>query len=84
METQRNDLPWKLTSPTALMTLPLGAFMLFLSIRTRVDPVSAARDFGLPLSGSEALPWLSVKSGRDLGVGLLGEELSRVTGRPAD
>ncbi|PTL82005.1 DUF4267 domain-containing protein [Vitiosangium sp. GDMCC 1.1324] len=70
METHRNDLSWKLTSPTAVLTLLLGAFMLFLSIRTTVDPVGAARGFGLPLSGSEALPWLSVKSGRDLGVGL--------------
>ncbi|WNG47685.1 DUF4267 domain-containing protein [Archangium minus] len=70
METQRNDLSWKLTSPTALLTLLLGAFMLFLSILSRVDPVGGARGFGLPLSGSEALPWLSIKSGRDLGIGL--------------
>jgi hypothetical protein len=70
MEMHRNDLSWKLTSPTALLTLLLGAFMLFLSIRTLVDPVAAARGFGLPLSGPEALPWLSVKSGRDLGIGL--------------
>ncbi|MFP2927768.1 DUF4267 domain-containing protein [Pyxidicoccus sp. 3LG] len=70
METHRNDLPWKLTSPTALLTLLLGAFMFFLSINALVDPVGAARGFGLPLSGSEALPWLSVKSGRDLGIGL--------------
>ena len=70
MEAHRNDLPWKLTSPTALLTLLLGAFMLFLSIRTRIDPVGAARGFGLPLSGDDALPWLSVKSGRDLGLGL--------------
>ncbi len=70
METNRNDLSWKLTSPTALLTLLLGAFMLYVSILTRVDPVAAAKGFGLPLSGSEALPWLSVKSGRDLGIGL--------------
>ncbi|WP_163991050.1 DUF4267 domain-containing protein [Pyxidicoccus caerfyrddinensis] len=70
METHRNTLSWKLTSPTAVFTLLLGAFMLFLSINSRVDPVSAARGFGLPLSGSEALPWMSVKSGRDLGIGL--------------
>ncbi len=70
MNTHRNDLPWKLTSPTAVLTLLLGAFMLFLSISTMVDPVAAARGFGLPLSGAEALPWLSVKSGRDLGLGL--------------
>ena len=70
MEATRNELPWKLTSPTALLTLLLGAFMLFLSLNTTLDPQSAARGFGLPLSGSEALPWLSVKSGRDLGIGL--------------
>ncbi|MCP3141583.1 DUF4267 domain-containing protein [Pyxidicoccus xibeiensis] len=70
METNRNDLSWRLTSPTALLTLLLGAFMLFLSINTMVDRVAAAKGFGLPLSGSEALPWLSVKSGRDLGIGL--------------
>ncbi|NMO20511.1 DUF4267 domain-containing protein [Pyxidicoccus fallax] len=70
MQTHRNDLSWKLTSPTALLTLLLGGFMLFLSINTRMDPVGAARGFGLPLLGSEALPWLSIKSGRDLGIGL--------------
>ncbi|QSQ21745.1 DUF4267 domain-containing protein [Pyxidicoccus parkwayensis] len=70
METTRNDLSWKLTSPTALFTLLLGAFMFFLSINTMIDPVSAGHGFGIPFSGSEALPWLSVKSGRDLGIGL--------------
>jgi hypothetical protein len=70
MEAKRNDLSWKLTSPTALLTLLLGAFMLFLSINTTLDPVAAAQGFGIPLSGSEALPWLSVKAGRDLGIGL--------------
>lgn len=70
METHRNTLSWKLSSPTALLTLLLGAFVLFLSISTMLDPLAAARGFGLPLSGSEALPWLSVKSGRDLGLGL--------------
>ena len=70
METHRNDMSWKLTSPTALFTLLLGAFMLFLSINATLNPVSAAQGFGLPLSGSEALPWMSIKSGRDLGIGL--------------
>ncbi len=64
------DLPWKLTSPTALLTLLLGAFMLFISINSVLDPTSAAAGFGLPLSGTEAIPWMHVKAGRDLGVGL--------------
>lgn len=70
MTTHREELSWKLTSPTAVLTLLLGAFMLFLSINSVMDPVAAARGFGLPLSGNDALPWLSVKSGRDLGIGL--------------
>ncbi|WP_438029588.1 DUF4267 domain-containing protein [Sorangium sp. So ce233] len=70
MESHRNDLPWKLTSPTALLTLLLGSFMLFLSVRAAMDPLGAAHGFGLPISSADAAPWLRVKSGRDLGVAL--------------
>jgi hypothetical protein len=70
METHRNDLSWKLTSPTALLTLLLGAFLLFLSIGGAVDPMAAAQGFGLPISSADAVPWLRVKSGRDLGLAL--------------
>lgn len=70
MNPNHSDLSWKLTSPTAVFTLLLGAFMLFLSIRGVLDPTSAAAGFGLPLSGTEAIPWMHVKAGRDLGVGL--------------
>jgi hypothetical protein len=62
---------WKLTSPTALLTLVLAAFMLFLSARGALGPVSAADGFGLPLAGDDALPWLRIKAGRDLGIGLM-------------
>lgn len=70
MESHRDDLPWKVTSPTALLTLLLGAFMLFLSVRAAMDPLSAAQGFGLPISSADAVPWLRVKSGRDLGIAL--------------
>ncbi|WP_338864446.1 DUF4267 domain-containing protein [Myxococcus stipitatus] len=70
MNPNHSQLPWKLTSPTALFTLLLGAFMLFISLRAAMDPVSAARGFGLTDSGSEVIPWLYVKAGRDLGLAL--------------
>ncbi|MCP3163039.1 DUF4267 domain-containing protein [Myxococcus qinghaiensis] len=70
MNPNPTQLPWKLNSPTALFTLLLGAFMLFLSLRAALDPISAARGFGLPDSGSEVIPWLYVKAGRDLGLAL--------------
>lgn len=70
METHRTHMSWKLTSPTALLTLLLGAFMLFLSINGALNPVSAAKGFGLPISSADAIPWLRVKAGRDLGLGL--------------
>lgn len=70
MNPNPSQLSWKLTSPTALFTLLLGAFMLFLSLRGALDPVSAARGFGLTDSGSEVIPWLYVKAGRDLGLAL--------------
>ena len=70
METNHTALSWKLTSPTALLTLVLGAFMLFLSINTTLHPLSAGQGFGIPSTGADALPWLSVKAGRDLGIAL--------------
>lgn len=65
-----SPLSWKLTSPTALFTLLLGAFMLFLSLNAARDPIIAARGFGLPDSGSEVIPLMYVKAGRDLGLAL--------------
>ncbi|WP_438016867.1 DUF4267 domain-containing protein [Sorangium sp. So ce315] len=70
MESHRDDLPWKLTSPTALLTLLLGAFMLFVSVSGATDPLGAAQGFGLPISSADAVPWLRVKAGRDLGIAL--------------
>lgn len=70
MDARHSNMSWTLTSPTAVLTLLLGAFMLFLSIRGVLDPTSAAAGFGLPLSGTEAIPWMHVKAGRDLGIGL--------------
>ncbi|WP_437286626.1 DUF4267 domain-containing protein [Sorangium sp. So ce406] len=70
MESHRDDLPWKFTSPTALLTLLLGSFMLFLSIHGAMDPLGAAQGFGLPISSADAVPWLRIKSGRDLGIAL--------------
>ncbi|MCP3097268.1 DUF4267 domain-containing protein [Myxococcus sp. K15C18031901] len=61
---------WKLSSPTAAFTMLLVAFMLFLTLRTVLDPASAATGFGVPYSGPEVIPWLHVKAGRDLGIGL--------------
>ncbi|NTX35908.1 DUF4267 domain-containing protein [Myxococcus sp. CA033] len=70
MNPNPSNLSWKLTSPTALFTLLLGAFMLYLSVGGVLDPVGAATGFGLPLTGSEAIPWMHIKAGRDLGLGL--------------
>ncbi|WP_342380055.1 DUF4267 domain-containing protein [Myxococcus stipitatus] len=70
MNPNHSQLSWKLTSPTALFTLLLGAFLLFLSIQGAMDPIRAARGFGLTDSGSEVIPWLYVKAGRDLGLAL--------------
>jgi len=72
-------LSWKLTSPTAAFTLLLGAFMLFLFVRTVLDPAGAATGFGVPFAGEAVVPWLHVKAGRDLGIGLalLGLVLTR-------
>ena len=62
---------WKLTSPTALLSWVLAALILFLSARALLDPVSAADGFGLPVTSADALPWLRIKAGRDLGIGLM-------------
>jgi hypothetical protein len=70
MNPNPSRLSWKLTSPTALFTLLMGGFMLFLSLNAVRDPISAARGFGLPDSGSEVIPWLYIKAGRDLGLAL--------------
>ncbi|AGC43462.1 hypothetical protein MYSTI_02135 [Myxococcus stipitatus DSM 14675] len=70
MNPSHSQLSWRLTSPTALFTLLLGAFLLFLSLRGALDPISAARGFGLTDSGSEVIPWLYVKAGRDFGLAL--------------
>ncbi|MBU8895310.1 DUF4267 domain-containing protein [Corallococcus sp. M34] len=70
MTSTNTKLSWKLTSPTAVFTLILGAFMLFLSINGVLNPVEAAKGFGLSLTGTEAIPWMHVKAGRDLGIAL--------------
>jgi hypothetical protein len=62
---------WKLTSPTAVLSWTLVAFLFFLSARAAFDPVGAADGFGVPVSSPDALPWLHVKAGRDLGLGLM-------------
>lgn len=62
---------WKLTSPTAMLSWALVAFLLFLSALAAIDPVGAADGFGLPLAGPDAVPWLRIKAGRDLGVALM-------------
>ena len=62
---------WKLTSPTALLSWALIVFLFLLSARAAFDPVGAADGFGLPVTGHDALPWLHVKAGRDLGLGLV-------------
>jgi hypothetical protein len=62
---------WKLSSPTAILTAVLCAFILFiLSLRTVIDPTGAATAYGMPLSSHGDIPWMYVKAGRDLGVGV--------------
>ncbi|WP_437636872.1 DUF4267 domain-containing protein [Sorangium sp. So ce854] len=39
-------------------------------VRGAMDPLAAAQGFGLPISSADAVPWLRVKSGRDLGIAL--------------
>lgn len=54
-----------------MLSWVLVAFMLFLSVRATLDPASAADGFGLPLTGPDAVLWLRIKAGRDLGIGLM-------------
>ncbi|WP_141325672.1 DUF4267 domain-containing protein [Myxococcus sp. AB025B] len=70
MDTTSVRLSWRLGSPTALFTLLLGGFMLYLSVGGLLNPVEVARGFGLPLTGTEAIAWMSVKAGRDFGIAL--------------
>ena len=70
MNAKSNEMPWKLTSPTAAFTLILVAFMLFLGLRAHLDPFGAAKAFGLPLVSPEDAGWLHTKGGRDLAIGL--------------
>ncbi len=70
MDIESNELPWKLTSPTAALTLALAAFMIFLALLAHLDPFGAARGFGLPLASPGDAGWLHMKGGRDLGIGL--------------
>jgi hypothetical protein len=62
---------WKLTSPSALLAFALVAFLFLLSALAAFDPVAAADGFGLPVTAPDALPWLRIKAGRDLGLGLM-------------
>jgi uncharacterized protein DUF4267 len=62
---------WKLTSPTAVLSWALVVFLLFLSALAALDPVGAADGFGLPMTGLDAVPWLRIKAGRDLGIALM-------------
>lgn len=71
MSPSRTSSTWKLTSTSAVLSWVLVAFLLFLSVRTFLDPVGAADGFGMPLSGTDALPWLRIKCGRDLGLALM-------------
>jgi hypothetical protein len=71
MTTSSTSLPWKLTSPTALLSWTLIAFVFLLSALAAFDPVAAADGFGMPVTSPDALPWLHIKAGRDLGVGLI-------------
>ncbi|WP_233591653.1 hypothetical protein [Corallococcus sp. AB011P] len=50
-------MPWKLTSPTALFTLLLGAFMLFLSLNAALTVMlgGASLAFALAVHGSAAV-----------------------------
>ncbi|RKG57747.1 hypothetical protein D7X30_19035 [Corallococcus sp. AB011P] len=54
---QPSRLPWKLTSPTALFTLLLGAFMLFLSLNAALTVMlgGASLAFALAVHGSAAV-----------------------------
>jgi hypothetical protein len=71
MTSDLKSISWKLSSPTAVLSWVLVAFLLFLSARGALDPVGAADGFGLPVSSADAVPWLSIKAGRDLGVALM-------------
>lgn len=71
MITASTNPTWKLTSPSAVLVAVLASFMLFLGLRAHLDPLGAASGFGLPDASPSILPWLHVKGGRDLGIGLM-------------
>jgi hypothetical protein len=71
MTTPLSVPPWKLTSPTALLSWVLVAFLLLLSAMAAFNPTGAADGFGLPITSDDALPWLRIKAGRDLGLALI-------------
>jgi Domain of unknown function (DUF4267) len=48
----------------------VGLFSLFLSGRALLAPASAAVGFGVP-AGPHARPYMAIKGGRDLGLGLV-------------
>ena len=60
---------WRMSAPSFVMAAALVAFMLFLGARGLFFPEQAAHGFGLPLLDGDA-PWLRIKAGRDLSVGL--------------
>ena len=73
MTTASTTPTWKLTSPSAVFVAVLAAFMLFLGVNGHLNPIPAAIGFGLPdtATSTAIVPWMHVKAGRDIGIGLM-------------
>jgi hypothetical protein len=64
-------MSWKTSSPSFVLAALLAAFMLFLAARGFVQPLAAAKGFGLGLLDAGDAVFVWIKAGRDLGVGLI-------------
>jgi hypothetical protein len=64
-------MSWKPTSLSFVLTALIAAFMLFLAVGGFLQPLAAAKGFGLGLLDPADAVFLRIKAGRDLGVGLI-------------
>ena len=62
---------WNLSSPSALLTAGLVAFLLALAAFAIFAPAAAANAYGARLASPADDTWLYVKAGRDLGLAII-------------
>jgi hypothetical protein len=62
---------WKLSSPSAVLTAVLAAFLVWLAVSALLDPTAAAYRYGASLASTADDTWLYVKAGRDFGLAIM-------------